>query len=399
MYWSEATTFMAADEASVAAMRVPVLLTIERTLAASFSSIFVVSITAPNIIADRMSQTVLSMLAMPPRERSSSRAAFPEFRVKPANSAVQQPFTRARSRGRSVSPTKVEDGPGLEDEREDRPDEGADQQGREGGHAAPDQHQHERRRQQEVGPDDEALLEGGEDGVEVAGLLGDRAHPADDREADKGQDEAGDGGPHHVANVDEQLGPRHRRGQVGGVAERRHLVAEVGPGDDGSGGEAEVQVLGGGHPDEGDADGRGGRPRRAGGDGDEGADDAGGRVEDRRAEDLEAVVDHGGNDPGEDPGADERTHHQQDEHRPHRERDAADDPALELLPRVAEPDADEDRHSRRQDQGDLVGALGRAVPEEVHRGRQEEDQNGHGKERLEEGRGLPGGVHGEEAAS
>ena len=46
MYWSEATTFMLAAEANVAATRVPVLLTMDRTLAASFWSIFVVSITA-----------------------------------------------------------------------------------------------------------------------------------------------------------------------------------------------------------------------------------------------------------------------------------------------------------------------------------------------------------------
>jgi hypothetical protein len=41
-------------------------------------SIPVVSVTAPNIIADRTSHTVVSMLDMPPRESSSSRASLPQ---------------------------------------------------------------------------------------------------------------------------------------------------------------------------------------------------------------------------------------------------------------------------------------------------------------------------------
>jgi hypothetical protein len=47
-------------------------------LAAMRWSMPVVSITAPNIIADRISQTVESMLDMPPRDSRLSSASLPD---------------------------------------------------------------------------------------------------------------------------------------------------------------------------------------------------------------------------------------------------------------------------------------------------------------------------------
>ena len=61
-------TFMPNDVASVAVIRLPVPRTAPRIVAAIRWSIPVVSITAPNIIADRISQTVESMPDMPPRD-------------------------------------------------------------------------------------------------------------------------------------------------------------------------------------------------------------------------------------------------------------------------------------------------------------------------------------------
>ena len=86
-------------------MSVPVPRTKRRMVVAIFSSIRVVSMTAPNIIAERISQTVLSMLAMPPRERRLSRDSFPELRVKPWKRAIQNPLRRATVLGSSVLPT------------------------------------------------------------------------------------------------------------------------------------------------------------------------------------------------------------------------------------------------------------------------------------------------------
>jgi hypothetical protein len=60
--------------------------------------------------------------------------------------------------------------------------------------------------------------------------------------------------------------------------------------------------------------------------------------------------------------------------------------------------ADEDRHPCGQDEGDLVGTLGRLVAEEIDRDGEKGDQDANGKKGQKEGGGLPRqGVHGDVA--
>ena len=73
--------FMPIEVSSVAAIRLPVPFTKPRIEAANRWRHRVVSITAPNIIAERISQTVGSMLAMPPRDSSASIASLPDCRL------------------------------------------------------------------------------------------------------------------------------------------------------------------------------------------------------------------------------------------------------------------------------------------------------------------------------
>ena len=54
------------------------------------------SITAPNIMAQSISQTVFSMELMPPRVISSSRVALPLLSAKPSKRVCQVPLNRAR---------------------------------------------------------------------------------------------------------------------------------------------------------------------------------------------------------------------------------------------------------------------------------------------------------------
>lgn len=68
--------FTPIDVAGVA-MRLPVPRTAPRIADASRCSIPVVSMTAPNVIAARISQTG-SMLDIPPRDSNESSAAFPD---------------------------------------------------------------------------------------------------------------------------------------------------------------------------------------------------------------------------------------------------------------------------------------------------------------------------------
>ena len=77
----------------------------------------------------------------------------------------------------------------------------------------------------------------------------------------------GPGRPDHVLDVVEQVRSGDDRGQVGDVGERRHLVAEIGPGDDRPGGRAEGDAEAHGDADEGDADRPDRPPRRPAGDG------------------------------------------------------------------------------------------------------------------------------------
>ena len=76
-------------------MRLLVPRTALRMRAAMMPSCPVLSMTPPNIMAVMINQSVGSMLAIPPRLRSSSSAAFPDCSTNPLNKAVQQPFTSA----------------------------------------------------------------------------------------------------------------------------------------------------------------------------------------------------------------------------------------------------------------------------------------------------------------
>ena len=180
--------------------------------------------------------------------------------------------------------------------------------------------------------------------------------------------------------------PADGRGEVGGVGQRRHLVAEVGARDDGAGGNPQVQVVGRGGADQGQADGAGGGPRVAGGQRDDGADGAGGGIEDGGHQQRQAVVDHRRHDAGQNPGADDRPDDEQDQHGAHRRGDAALDRALDLRPGLAVGEADEPGDGRAEHQGDLVRAERGLVAEQVHRGAEQGDERDDGDEGLAERR-------------
>ncbi len=213
-----------------------------------------------------------------------------------------------------------------------------------------------------------------------------------DGEEDQREREARHGGPHHVPDVGEEIGARHRRREVGGIGERRDLVAEVGAGDDRPSREPEVQVLRGGDAHERHAHGSSGGPRATGGHGHERADHARRGVEHGGIQDLEPVVDHGRHHAAQDPGADHRAHHQQNQDRAHCQRDAVDDPSLDLLPCIPVPQPDDAGDGSAQHQRYLVGSTRGRIAEEVHRCREQRDEKSYWDERLSERRVVPGAV-------
>ena len=106
MYWSEASTLVpkaaptsvvtSAPSERAAAISGPI--SRSRTPARSMKP--------PKASATRISQTVASMLAMPPRVRSWSMAGSPALETYPPESVAQTPLRSARPRG-SPSPAKA----------------------------------------------------------------------------------------------------------------------------------------------------------------------------------------------------------------------------------------------------------------------------------------------------
>ena len=157
------------------------------------------------------------------------------------------------------------------------------------------------------------------------------------------------GGPERLAEVVVEVGAGGGAGEVGGAGERRELVAEVGAGDDRAGGDRRVEPHLAGDAHQADAEGAGDGPGAADRDGDDEADQAGGRVEVVGAEQLQPVVDHGDQRAAERPGADQRADRQQDEDRRQPGGDAGDRRVAQVVDRMAVPpgDGDRQRSSRR----------------------------------------------------
>jgi len=184
---------------------------------------------------------------------------------------------------------------------------------------------------------------------------------ADDQKSDHGQDNGRTRGDGHVADVGEQIGTRHRRCQVGGVGEGRHLVAEVCARDDGSGHQTVVDAQGAADAHQGDTDGGDGRPGAARGQRHQRRDSDGGKEEDLGVEDLQTVIDQQGHHAAEHPCAGEGADEEKDEDGRHGRGDTADDAGLHLFPAYPGGVGYHTGDGRRQDERHLVGPAQRIL--------------------------------------
>ena len=152
----------------------------------------------------------------------------------------------------------------------------------------------------------------------------------------------------------EKIRTGHGGGQVGRVRQGRHLVAHVGAGNDDAGRERGGNAQAGADAHEGDADGARrapGRPRRQA---DDGADEKSGEKEEAGREDFQAVVDHAGDAPAEDPGTDDEADGHEDDDGLKGHGDAGDHPVLDLAPADFEhPTTDEGRENSGEYDGDM----------------------------------------------
>ena len=151
------------------------------------------------------------------------------------------------------------DDSGLEQEGGGRCDQDGDREDRQRRHPPGDQHDGEDGHDEQPGGDVE--LRGQDRGVEFgldrtsAGM-----RQAENREDDQRDGHGRDRRDHHVADVREQGDFADGRGHHGSVRQGRDLVAEIGPGDDGTGDHAVGETFGAADAQEGDADGGDGGP-------------------------------------------------------------------------------------------------------------------------------------------
>ncbi|EMR03735.1 hypothetical protein ADICEAN_01169 [Cesiribacter andamanensis AMV16] len=89
-----------------------------------------------------------------------------------------------------------------------------------------------------------------------------------DQKNDQGNDDGGHRGPEHVPDVGKQVGTRHGRGQVGGIAQGRHLIPKIGTRDNSTPDQALRQAQRFTNAQQGNANGGDGRPGRARSNGD-----------------------------------------------------------------------------------------------------------------------------------
>ena len=202
----------------------------------------------------------------------------------------------------------------LEDEGGDGRDQDGNRQDRKGRH--PFQNQHKRQHWNDEQPGSDAELFGQDGRVQVnLGRLCRRMQQTDDREDDERDDNGRYRREHHISDMREQRDSVDGGGHDGRVRQRGDLVAEVGARDDGAGGPARRETVRRADADEGDADGGHGGPRTARDERHQGADQTCHEKEQRRRDDLHAVVDHGGHDAAQHPAARDGADEEQNEHR------------------------------------------------------------------------------------
>ena len=204
------------------------------------------------------------------------------------------------------------------------------------------------------------------------------------RQAQDGEDDEGDyhrrhRREKHVAYVREQRDFIDRGSHHRGVGERGDFVAEVGAGDDGAGDHAVGETLGPADAEEGDADGGDGGPRTAGHHRNHGADDAGRKQEHLGTDDLDTVVDEGGNHAAHRPCARDGADKEEDEGGAGNIGKVTADGLLEGLPRgFEEGRCQQHTDARRCQQGHLTRAQDgvAAVQADVDGQQRDEDDDG-----------------------
>ncbi len=178
----------------------------------------------------------------------------------------------------------------------------------------------------------------------------------------------------------EEIGAGDGGGEVGGVRQRRYLVAEERTRDDGTSGPVHRHLEARADAHKGEPDRSDRAPGRAERDRDDRTHDHGGGQEDLRREGLEPVVDQSGHGAGGDPDADDHPDDDQHRHRGKRDVDHAEHAVFHVAPVVAEVGA----HQRGDREADRQRNMRREVAEIEQLYRQHAERQHDGNERQPE---------------
>ena len=182
-------------------------------------------------------------------------------------------------------------------------------------------------------------------------------HGAEHTKSNQGNGVGDRSGDHHGLYMGHNFGTSHGGGQVGGIRQGGHLIAEVCAGQDGAGGHTGIHAKAKANAHQGHAHGAHGAPGGASSQRGDGADQDAGDEEDGGMHDLQAVVDHGGNDAGIDPHTDQNTHDDQDTNRLEGLIDAVHHHLLNAVPLVAQVQGHNSCHTDAQEHGDMDAGL------------------------------------------
>ena len=213
--------------------------------------------------------------------------------------------------------------------------------------------------------------------VMVAGFAQREEHRECDRERDDGRQQ-------RLAYVLVEVDPGGGGRQVGGVGQRRRLVAEVRTRDHRAGRNGRVEFHAGRDAHETDANRADHRPRAADAGGDDGADGAGRHEEVIGAEQLQPVVDHCDQSTAHGPGADQPTHRKQDEDGADAGGDAVRRRLAQRVEAMPAAPADVHRDHGGDHDRDLVRPDSTAIAEQEVRQADQDDQAGNRDDRLEQ---------------
>lgn len=129
----------------------------------------------------------------------------------------------------------------------------------------------------------------------------------------EGDHKGGSGCGHHGGHVVKQAGLGHSGGQVGGVRQRRELVAHVGTGDNHTGGDGGIDAQASTDAEHGDTDGSGSGPGGAAGQAYDGTQDTANGEEKLGSQKVKSVINEGGNSTGHNKGGNQETYGTQDQ--------------------------------------------------------------------------------------